>query len=185
MQVDSADEVAERVRQLRLFQPDWQAIGPDGRKEWLSKFQDWMLGTGEHIADVVQSETGATRADASIEAPATADMINYWARNAVRFLADDHPKPHNPLAARSELTTVYRPYSVVGVISPWNFPFTMPAMDVIPALAAGAAGSNEAVRGYAAERGRIHPRLVRDWRPARACAGDRLRTHGCRRHRER
>ncbi|MDT5362660.1 MAG: hypothetical protein QOC69_4422 [Mycobacterium sp.] len=137
--VDSADEVAERVRQLRLFQPDWQAIGPGGRKEWLLKFQDWILDNGEHIADVVQSETGATRADASIEVPAVADMLKYWAGNAAMFLADDHPKPHNPLAARSRLTTAYRPYPVVGVISPWNFPFTMPAMDVIPALAAGAA----------------------------------------------
>jgi len=37
------------------------------------------------------------------------------------------------------LTKVYRPYPVVGVITPWNFPLLMPAMDVIPALLAGAA----------------------------------------------
>ena len=34
---------------------------------------------------------------------------------------------------------MYRPYPVVGVITPWNFPFAMPGLDVIPALAAGAA----------------------------------------------
>jgi acyl-CoA reductase-like NAD-dependent aldehyde dehydrogenase len=137
--VESAEAVAERALELRLFQPDWQTIGPKGRKEWLLKFQDWMLDNAEHIADVVQSETGATRADASIEVPGTADMIKYWAGNAERFLADVHPKPHNPLAALRKLTTVYRPYPVVGVITPWDFPFIMPAMDVIPALAAGAA----------------------------------------------
>ena len=98
--VESAEAVAERALELRLFQPDWQTIGPKGRKEWLLKFQDWMLDNAEHIADVVQSETGATRADASIEVPGTADMIKYWAGNAERFLADVHPKPHNPLAAR-------------------------------------------------------------------------------------
>jgi acyl-CoA reductase-like NAD-dependent aldehyde dehydrogenase len=136
--VESAEAVAERALELRLFQPDWQAIGPKGRKKWLLTFQDWMLDNAEHIADVVQSETGATRADASIEVPATADMIKYWAGNAERFLADVHPKPHNPLAARSKLTTVYRPYPVVGVITPWDFPFIMPAMDILPALAAGA-----------------------------------------------
>ena len=37
------------------------------------------------------------------------------------------------------LTKVYRPHPVVGVITPWNFPLLMPAMDVIPALLAGAA----------------------------------------------
>jgi acyl-CoA reductase-like NAD-dependent aldehyde dehydrogenase len=137
--VASAEAVAERALELRLFQPDWQAIGATGRKEWLLKFQDWMLDNAEHIADVVQSETGATRADASIEVPATADMIKYWAGHAEKFLADDHPKPHNPLSALRKLTTVFRPYPVVGVITPWNFPFTMPAMDILPALAAGAA----------------------------------------------
>ena len=34
---------------------------------------------------------------------------------------------------------VYRPYPVVGVITPWNFPFAAPCMDLVPALAAGAA----------------------------------------------
>jgi acyl-CoA reductase-like NAD-dependent aldehyde dehydrogenase len=137
--IDSADTVAAKSRELRLFQPDWEAIGPKGRKKWLLRFEDWMLDNAEHIIDVLQSETGKTRADASFEVPGSADMVSYWARHAERFLADDHPKPHSPLSAVKKLTTVYRPYPVVGVITPWNFPFTMPSMDVIPALAAGAA----------------------------------------------
>ncbi|BBU25014.1 aldehyde dehydrogenase family protein [Mycobacterium xenopi] len=137
--VHSAESVAAMARELRLFQPDWDAAGPRGRKLWLLKFQDWMLDNAEHIADVLQSETGKTRADASMEVPASADMINYWANNAEKFLADDHPKPHSPLSAVKRLTTVYRPYPVVGVITPWNGPFVVPSMDVIPALAAGAA----------------------------------------------
>jgi len=61
------------------------------------------------------------------------------AGNAERFLADEHPRSFNPLAVTKKLTTTYRPYPVVGVISPWNFPFMMPALDALPALAAGAA----------------------------------------------
>jgi acyl-CoA reductase-like NAD-dependent aldehyde dehydrogenase len=137
--VHSAESVAAMARELRLFQPDWEAAGPRGRKQWLLKFQDWMLDNAEHIADVLQSETGKTRADASMEVPGSADMIKYWASNAEKFLADEHPKPHSPLSAVKRLTTVYRPYPVVGVITPWNGPFVVPSMDVIPALAAGAA----------------------------------------------
>ena len=37
------------------------------------------------------------------------------------------------------LTTVYRPYQVVELIIPWNFPFANAALDGIAALAAGAA----------------------------------------------
>ena len=114
-------------------------MGAKGRKPWLLKFQDWVLDNAEHITDVLQSETGKPRAEASMEPPLTADLLNYWARNAEDFLADLHPKPHSLLMKTKRLTTVYRPYPVVGMIIPWNFPFANAALDGVPALAAGAA----------------------------------------------
>ena len=71
---ETAEAVADKVRELRLFQPSWEAIGPKGRKTWLLRFQDWILDNAEHITDVLQSETGKTRAEASIEPPACADL---------------------------------------------------------------------------------------------------------------
>jgi acyl-CoA reductase-like NAD-dependent aldehyde dehydrogenase len=136
---DSADTVAAKARELRLFQAEWQALGPRGRKSWLLTFQDWVLDNAEYLTDVVQSETGKVRADASIEAPLTAGLLDYWAGNAEAFLADRHPRPHNVLMMTKRLTTVYRPYPVVGLIIPWNFPFANAAIDGIAALAAGAA----------------------------------------------
>src|SRR5258705_175861 len=135
---DSAETVAAKARELRLFQPEWEAMGAKGRKRWLLKFQDWILDNAEHIADVLQSESGKPGVEAAMEAPMSADALSYWARNAEAFLADIHPKPHNLLTRTKRLTTAYRPYPVVGVITPWNFPFLMPAVDVMPALAAGA-----------------------------------------------
>jgi acyl-CoA reductase-like NAD-dependent aldehyde dehydrogenase len=136
---DSADTVAAKARELRLFQPEWEALGPRGRKTWLLKFQDWVLDNAEHLTDVVQSETAKVRADASIEAPMTAGLLDYWASNAEAFLGDRHPKPHNLLMMTKRLTTAYRPYPVVGLIIPWNFPFANASLDGIAALAAGAA----------------------------------------------
>ncbi len=137
--VDTPDAVAEKVRQLRLYQPEWEAIGAQGRKRWLLKLQDWLIDNTDHLADVLQSETGKPRVDALIDPSFAVDLIGYYARRAGKFLADEHPSPHSPLARVKRLTTVYRPYPVVGVITPWNFPLAMPALDVIPALAAGAA----------------------------------------------
>lgn len=137
--IHSADDVAAKVRELRLFQPEWEAIGPDGRKEWLLKLQDWLVDNTDHLADVLQSETGKARIDSLIDPAFAIDLTGYYARRAAKFLADEHPSPHSPLARVKTLTTVFRPYPVVGVITPWNFPLAMPAIDVIPALAAGAA----------------------------------------------
>lgn len=136
---ESVDSVAAKVHELRLFQPAWEAIGPKGRKQWLLKLQDWIFDNADRIADVLQSETSKPRVDAVIEAPFVADLIGYYANNAEKFLADEHPKPHSPLDQTKRLTTAFRPHPVVGVITPWNFPFAMPGIDVIPALLAGAA----------------------------------------------
>jgi acyl-CoA reductase-like NAD-dependent aldehyde dehydrogenase len=112
---DSAETVAAKAAELRTHQPEWEAIGPRGRKTWLLKFQDWVVDNAEHLTDVVQSETGKVRADASIEAPMTAGLLDYWARNAEGFLGDRHPKPHTILMMTKRLKTVYRPYPVVGL----------------------------------------------------------------------
>ncbi len=136
--IETADAVAAKARELRLFQPDWEALGPRGRKRWLLRYQDWVLDNAERITDLLQSESGKTRSDASLEAPMIAMVIDYVANRAERFLTDEHPRSFSPLAVTKKLTTTYRPYQVVGVITPWNFPFMMPGIDVVPALAAGA-----------------------------------------------
>ncbi|BBZ79978.1 aldehyde dehydrogenase [Mycolicibacterium anyangense] len=137
--IEGAEAVAAKARELRLFQPEWEEIGPRGRKVWMNKWQDWILDNSEHLVEVLMSETGKSRSDASLEPVALADSIKYWAGNAEEFLSDRHPKPHSLLFKVKKLTTVYRPYPLVGIIEPWNFPLAMLALDVVPALAAGAA----------------------------------------------
>ncbi len=137
--VDNAETVAAKARELRLFQTEWEAIGPRGRKRWMLAWQDWVLDNATRLTDVLMSETGKSRGDASLEPVALADSIKYWAGNAEEFLADRHPKPHSLLFKVKKLTTVYRPHPLVGIIEPWNFPLAMLALDVVPALAAGAA----------------------------------------------
>lgn len=137
--IDDAQTVAAKARALRAAQPEWEALGPDGRKPWLLAMQDWILDNAEHLAAVLQSETGKPRTEATIEAPLCADLIKYWAGHAKKFLADLHPAAHSPLMKVKRLTTVYRPYPVVGLVIPWNFPLLNIALDGIAPLAAGAA----------------------------------------------
>jgi acyl-CoA reductase-like NAD-dependent aldehyde dehydrogenase len=137
--IDGPDTVAAKARQLRAAQAEWEAIGPRGRKKWMMRWQDWVLDNADHLTEVLMSETGKSRGDASLEPITIADAINYWAGNAEEFLADRHPKAHSPLFRVKKLTTVFRPYPLVGMIEPWNFPLAMLALDLVPALAAGAA----------------------------------------------
>ncbi len=137
--VDDPARVREVVARVRAAQPAWEALGFAGRRMWLERLRDWLLANGEEITDVMQEESGKVRADAALEVPHLCDMINYYAEAGEGFLADEQPSPHLPLMRVKRAKIVYRPYPVVGLISPWNFPLILSAGDAIPALFAGAA----------------------------------------------
>ncbi|GAA5121722.1 aldehyde dehydrogenase family protein [Haloechinothrix salitolerans] len=133
------DEVAETVNQLREHQTSWEGGGFAERARWLRRYRDWLLDNEDTIARILQSETGKPWAEATMEVPYAADVINYYAKHGERFLTDETPKAHGPMTLTKRQRAVHRPYPVVGVITPWNFPVALSLMDAIPALLAGAA----------------------------------------------
>ena len=137
--IHGPEEVRESVASARSAQPVWEALGHAGRYEWLGRWRDWMLANGERIADVLEAESGKVRQDAGAEVPALADAINFYGANSARFLAEERVSAHNPLMKAKALKVTYRPFPVVGVIAPWNFPLLLTIGDAIPALAAGCA----------------------------------------------
>jgi len=137
--VQSAETVAAVADELRTYQSSWETLGPRTRAAWLRKLRDWLLDNESRLIDVLAAETGKPRAEARFEIMVTCDAINYYADRAPKFLAEEKFRPHGPLTATKKLTRVYRPYPVVGVITPWNFPLLIPGVDAVPALLAGAA----------------------------------------------
>jgi len=63
--VDSPEAVAATVARVRANQPEWEAMGIEGRYHWLGKLRDWILDNQDRILDTMQRETGKVRADAS------------------------------------------------------------------------------------------------------------------------
>jgi betaine-aldehyde dehydrogenase len=139
LEVATQADVAAAVARAREAQREWEAIGFGGRYHWLARLRDWMFDNADEIADVMQAETGKTRADAELEGPFLCDAINFWGKNAATYLADETPSASNPMFKVKRLRIRYRPYPVVGVISPWNFPLILAYDDAIPALMAGSA----------------------------------------------
>ncbi|HXV05521.1 MAG TPA: aldehyde dehydrogenase family protein [Solirubrobacterales bacterium] len=137
--VDSPQAVAETVARVRANQPEWEALGIEGRYRWLARLRDWLLDNSERVLDTMQAETGKVRADASNEPAYLADLINFYGTRAARFIGEEKVRPHTPLLAAKKLRVQYRPHPVVGIVSPWNFPLILALGDAIPALQAGAA----------------------------------------------
>jgi acyl-CoA reductase-like NAD-dependent aldehyde dehydrogenase len=137
--VSSAQDVAAIVARVRANQREWEAIGIEGRYHWLGKLRDWLLDNSERIADTMQAETGKVRGDTAAEGIYLTDLINFYGAKAAKFIGEESIRAHSPLLATRKLSVQHRPYPVVGVISPWNFPLALALGDAIPALQAGAA----------------------------------------------
>ena len=100
--------------------------------------RELVLDQLEEIAKLVSRETGKPPAEAiSMEIVPTLDLMHYFAKNTHELL--DRRKidigQYNLMARSSYI--VYKPLGVVGIISPWNFPWATPLDEVVMALMAG------------------------------------------------
>jgi betaine-aldehyde dehydrogenase len=137
--IDPPKLVAEKAARLRASQAEWEGLGIKGRYRWLGALRDWLLDNEDRVADVLQAETGKVRAEATGEVLYLADLIGFYGARAAGFLAEEKVRPHTLLMAAKKQRIQYRPYPLVGVIGPWNFPLVLSLGDAIPALQAGAA----------------------------------------------
>src|SRR4051795_6121840 len=137
--LDGPADVAASVARVRANQPAWEELGIKGRAQWLYKLRDWILDHQDEIADTMQLETGKVHGEAAGESVYVTDLINFYAKKGHKFIGDEKVPAHSPLLKTKKLKVQYRPYPVVGVISPWNFPLVLSLGDAIPALVAGCA----------------------------------------------
>ena len=136
VRVSTKEEVRAAVARARKAQAAWAVLPIEERCERLYRLRDAMVERADEIVEVVSRECGKPRHDClSHEVMVTVDLLTYYCKNAPRIL-----EPHDiglHLLKHKKSTVNYAPRGVVGVISPWNFPFVIPMGDVVAALVAG------------------------------------------------
>ena len=133
--VDAAG-VEDAVRAAREAQREWAGLSFSQRRQVLRRYRDALLDRKEEVAETISSESGKPVSESlGIELLYVCDAIGYWGKHAGRFLADSRAHPH--LLRNKTALTTYKPRGVIGVISPWNFPFLLSIGESIPALMAG------------------------------------------------
>ena len=133
--VSTPDDVAGAVESARVAQRAWSRVPLELKKEILLRFHDLVLDRQDEILDLIQWESGKARKHAFDEVAHVAMTARYYARTAQQQLATRRRSGIYPVLTRVEVSQV--PKGVVGIISPWNYPFTMALSDGLPALIAG------------------------------------------------
>jgi succinate-semialdehyde dehydrogenase/glutarate-semialdehyde dehydrogenase len=128
-------DVADAYARARLAQIGWARAGFAHRRAVLLRAHDLVLSRREALLDTLQTETGKTRGQAFEEVFQAAGVTRYNALAARRVLGGEWRRSGLPAMVTTRVR--YQPKGVAGVITPWNFPLSLAAMDVVPALAAG------------------------------------------------
>jgi acyl-CoA reductase-like NAD-dependent aldehyde dehydrogenase len=131
-------EVLAAVERARVAQHAWRELGVRKRITLLRDFQHRLHERKLQIAQAVTREEGKPVAEAlTTEVLVVLDAARFLIDNSFRLL-NDEPLPHGNLATKLKRGTLVRePYGVIGIISPWNYPFSIPATETLAALVAG------------------------------------------------
>jgi acyl-CoA reductase-like NAD-dependent aldehyde dehydrogenase len=139
-ELDSAGptEVRAAVARARAAQRDWNAWGIRNRIDVVRRFQQILLAHKTDIARRITQEAGKPAVEALLtEVLVVLDAARFLIENAFGILREEK-LPHGNVAMKTKSGRIlHEPYGVVGIISPWNYPFSIPATEALAALVAG------------------------------------------------
>lgn len=129
----SKSDLDQAYKSAKLGQREWDKVNPYRRRDILEKAAVYVEQNREDITSIIIEELGGTRLKANFEIGLVIDIIKEAATYPLRMEGKILPSPVDGKENR-----LYRkPVGVVGVISPFNFPFFLSMKSVAPAIGAG------------------------------------------------
>jgi betaine-aldehyde dehydrogenase len=126
-----ADDARAAVARAKAAYPAWRALPPAERAKLLYRLADALQEEQEELAVLEARNAGKPIGDARGEMGMVVDTFRYYAGAPERTLGDTIP------VSGGVAMTFREPLGVVALIVPWNFPLTIAAWKLAPALAAG------------------------------------------------
>lgn len=134
----SAAEIEAAVERARAAQARWAETPVARRLAIFRNFQRLLSEQKESVAKVITREAGKPEVEAlATEILVVLDAINYFLSTVPAFLRPEEVPHGSPVMKLKRGYLVREPYGVIGIISPWNYPFSIPSAQTIAALVAG------------------------------------------------
>src|SRR6476660_7697461 len=132
------DQVQGVVDDVARIQPAWAELSLEDRGRYLRRAATALLDDIDEIAELLVREQGKPRAEAyTMELLPTVDALHWCAKAGPKILADEKVGMTQAFTLSKSGHFSYEPIGVVGVIAPWNYPWSIPFGAVAIALMAG------------------------------------------------
>ncbi len=136
--VADAVAVAGAVQRARDAQGAWAQRSLSERLAVLERFQRILLDRRGELAELISREAGKPLIEARLaELFPALEMIAYLGREGRSVLSPERSRLDNAMLKDRTSTVGREPVGVVGIIAPWNYPFSIPATQALSALYAG------------------------------------------------
>jgi succinate-semialdehyde dehydrogenase/glutarate-semialdehyde dehydrogenase len=132
------DEVQAVVDDVARIQPAWAELSLADRARYMRRAADALLDDIDEVAELLTREQGKPRAESyTMELLPTVDALHWCAKAGPKILADEKVPMTQAFTLSKKGHFSYEPIGVVGVIAPWNYPWSIPFGEVAIALMAG------------------------------------------------
>jgi acyl-CoA reductase-like NAD-dependent aldehyde dehydrogenase len=132
------EDVQSVVDAVAAAQPAWAALTLQDRGRYLKRAAQVVLEEDEEIRDLITREQGKPRNEAfAMEVLPTVDALKWIADAGADILAEEKIPMSQAFLKTKRSVFAYEPLGVIGVISPWNYPWSIPMGEVALALMAG------------------------------------------------
>ncbi|RUV81481.1 MAG: NAD-dependent succinate-semialdehyde dehydrogenase [Mesorhizobium sp.] len=129
------EETRAAIDKAYVAQAEWAALTARERSEMLWQWHQLIVTHTDDLAAILTAEMGKPLAEAKSEVSHAAAYLQWYAEEANRIYGETISAP----STDRRMLVIKQPIGVVGTITPWNFPASMVARKISPALAAGCA----------------------------------------------
>ncbi|KEQ22430.1 NAD-dependent succinate-semialdehyde dehydrogenase [Paenibacillus tyrfis] len=127
------EETRRAIEAANAAFKEWATSTAKVRAKFLSKLGALIAKNRDELATIMASEMGKPIKEGVVEVLSAADNFNWYAEEAKRVYGETIPSTF----ANKRLHVMKAPVGVTAAITPWNFPMSMVARKLAPALAAG------------------------------------------------
>ncbi len=132
-QASSAEDAQQAIAAAEKAFPAWRDTPISKRAKVLNQAADYLVENIEQFAEELTREEGKLLANSRDEIARSAQTLRFYAVEGQTITGETFPQDD----AKMMVYTQREPLGVATIITPWNFPISIPARKIAPALITG------------------------------------------------